>query len=259
MDIQKKIKCIVGCTFSSIIILIVCSIVYLGCNKNSNPVINSLTLIGSYAGAITTLAAAYIASLLYVDWRLQTKYAVQLKNINNAALMISELTPYFKKIRADYNNFLFLNDRFQYITKKKNSIDTNLKFTTPDVNMLNNFISNLKKTLTSMSIYSIQDESDMLHEEISRFDESLKAWLNEFNFINNNFGDLNSIENTPLSDKDITNYAYNFCNCNSMFYYENIDKLGDNYNIYSHNEINIYYDLIGIGVAIESFINSIEK
>lgn len=258
-DIQKKVKCVIGLTIALIIILVVCSVIYLGCNKDSNPIVNSLTLIGGYAGAITTLAAAYIASLLYVDWRLQTKYAVQLQNINNAALMILELMPYFKKIRADYNNFLFLNDRFQYITKKKNSIDTNLKFTTPDADMLNNIISNLKQTLTSMSIYSIQDESDMLHEEISRFDESLKAWLNEFKFINNNFGNLNSIKNMPLSHEDITNFAYNFCDCNSMFYYENIDALGNQYNIYSQNEINIYYDLMGIGAAIESFINSIEK
>lgn len=258
-SIQKKIKCIIACTIALIIFLIVSSIIYLGCNKDSTPVMSSLSLIGNYVGAITTLIAAYIASLLYVDWRLQTKYEVQLKNINTTALKISELMPYLKKIRADYNNYLFLDDRFQYITKKKNNINTDLKFTIPDSDMLNNIISNLKQTLTSMSIYSIQNETDTLDNEISKFEESLQAWLDEFKFINRNFCDLNSINNIPLNPGDIENYAYDFCNCNSTFYDKNMNELGDKYNIYSHNEINIYYDLMGIGVGIESFINSIEK
>lgn len=79
-DIQKKVKCVIGLTVALIIILVVLSIVYLGCDKNSNPVINSLTLIGSYAGAITTLAAAYIASLLFNDWRDEAKYKLIIQN-----------------------------------------------------------------------------------------------------------------------------------------------------------------------------------
>ncbi|MFC6053866.1 hypothetical protein A6M14_09715 [Acinetobacter sp. Ac_877] len=259
MNIQKKIKCIIACTIALIIVLIISSIIYLGCSKDSSPVINSLTLIGGYVGAITTLAAAYIASLLYVDWRSQIKYSVQLQNLNNAALIISELMPYFKKIRGNYDNYLFLNDRFQYITNKKTTINTNLKLTTPDLSMLNNIISNLEQTLTSMSIYSIQGENGMLHDEISRFGISLQAWLDGFKFINDNFNNLESIKKIPLTHNNIKDYADNFCDCNSVFYYENIDELGNAYNIYSHNEINIYYDLMGIGAAIESFINSIEK
>lgn len=77
VDIQQKIKCIVGCAFALIIILIVCSVIYLGCNNDSNPIVNSLTLIGSYVGAIATLAAAYIASLLFNDWKSVSRFDIK--------------------------------------------------------------------------------------------------------------------------------------------------------------------------------------
>ena len=72
-DIQEKIKSVLGCAIALILTLIVSSIIYLGCNEGDGAIINSLSLIRNYIGAITTLTAAYIASLLFNDWRDQVK------------------------------------------------------------------------------------------------------------------------------------------------------------------------------------------
>ncbi len=67
-----------------ILTLIVSSIIYLGCNESDGAIINSLSFIGNYVGAITTLIAAYIASLLYNDWRkpiILEKISIEQKDI----------------------------------------------------------------------------------------------------------------------------------------------------------------------------------
>lgn len=69
--ITSKAGNIICISIAFTIISAVGSIIYLGCQKNPTPILSSLTLIGSFIGAFATLIAAYIASLLFNDWRKQ--------------------------------------------------------------------------------------------------------------------------------------------------------------------------------------------
>lgn len=155
-DIQEKIKCVVGCVFSLIVILIVCSIVYLGCNKNSNPIINSLTLIGSYVGAIATLAAAYIASLLFNDWR------VQHDKIIEKELLV--------KIINDYENFHYeyceIFDPNSTLTPEY--VESNLDRILIQLQMLSNKIRLIHRAYNNYNLFvgnpTIEEKNEIFYE-----------------------------------------------------------------------------------------------
>lgn len=142
MDIQEKIKCIIGCAVALIIILIVLSIVYLGCNKNSSPIINSLTLIGSYIGAITTLAAAYIASLLFNHWRDQEAFCRKQKMHDEAIDIILKSTKRLSNLNS-------------HIDMLKQTLAT--KKLTPEED------ARLSKELSKETRNTIKDVQDLTH------------------------------------------------------------------------------------------------
>lgn len=73
MEIQKTIKSVLLQTVALSIVLIVIGIVVLSCSGDDKPVMNAISIYGSYFGGITTLVAAYIASKLFNDWKKQEK------------------------------------------------------------------------------------------------------------------------------------------------------------------------------------------
>jgi len=55
----------------------------------------------SFLSALSTLGAAYIASSLYTDWKKQTKYSAQLKNISSIAVKFNKIPTIIKAIHSD--------------------------------------------------------------------------------------------------------------------------------------------------------------
>ena len=68
-DIKNDVKKAIYFVFAIILILIVLTTLVFGCSGDLTPIKSALSLMGNYVGGITTLAAAYIASLLFNDWR----------------------------------------------------------------------------------------------------------------------------------------------------------------------------------------------
>lgn len=211
--------------------------------------------VGFFSG-VTTLAAAYIASCLYTDWRVQTKYSEQLKNISNIAVKFRKIPSIINNIRSDENNALFLSDCFKYITKKKNSLDEGLCFNIPDFDNINNIIDELTEALTPLSVYSLGGHEDNINAQIYRLKESLNVWILGFNQIKNDFNESNI---SKINIDDPIDYIYLFCDRSSAFYTLNASELGENYSIYNHNEIDIYHDQIAVSVAIGEFLSNIDK
>ncbi|OTG85514.1 hypothetical protein B9T31_12035 [Acinetobacter sp. ANC 4558] len=69
ISIKKKVSQVITTAIGWILLLIISATLYFKSIGNSGPLVAALSLVGNYAGAIATLAAAYIASLLFNDWR----------------------------------------------------------------------------------------------------------------------------------------------------------------------------------------------
>lgn len=69
MPLTKKVSTAISVAIAVSIIIIVFLIIFFGCLKRPDPIYDSFYILGSYFGGISTLAAAYIASKLFNDWK----------------------------------------------------------------------------------------------------------------------------------------------------------------------------------------------
>jgi len=216
----------------------------------------ALSTTSSFFGGITTLVAAYIASSLYTDWKAQTKYAEQLKNISNIAVKFKKIPSIIETIRSDKSNADFLSDRYNYVTGKKKHIDESLEFKIPSFDVITNLIDELEEALILVKVYSFSTDNNELDSRILDFKHSLKVWMSGFHKLKNDF---NTSKISNLDFTNIIDYVYLFCDSNSEFYKVNFTDLGVNYSIYNHNEIDIFHDQIAVSIAIGEFLEKLEK
>lgn len=102
--ITSKASNIICLSIAITIISAVGSIIYLGCQKNPTPILSSLTLIGSFIGAFATLIAAYIASLLFNDWRIEKNYELESSLLKDTLLDLKPIFIEIHQIRSDSQN-----------------------------------------------------------------------------------------------------------------------------------------------------------
>ncbi|MFN3074879.1 hypothetical protein ACK1JC_14885 [Acinetobacter sp. TY2] len=210
----------------------------------------------SFLSVLSTLGAAYIGSSLYTDWKKQTKYSEQLKNISSIIIKFHKIPTIIKGIRSDQGNAIVLNDRYKYITGLNNKIDETLEFNIPDFNIITNLIEELQEALILIKVYSFSTNDNELTETINQFKHSLSVWMDIFHKIKNDF------ETPKISNLNIQqpiDYIYIFCDANSEFYYLNITDLGLKYSIYNHNEIDIFHDQMAVLIAVGEFLERLEK
>lgn len=72
-SIKKDVISVIGFAIALIVIVTIMTIIVLGCEGDKAPIKTSITIMSNYIGAIATFSAAYIASLLFTDWRQQEK------------------------------------------------------------------------------------------------------------------------------------------------------------------------------------------
>ena len=216
----------------------------------------SLSTTSSFFGGITTLVAAYIASSLYTDWKAQTKYTEQLKNISKIAVKFEKIPSIIKSIRSDKSNAVVLSDRYNYVTGKKRTIDQSLEFKIPSFDEITNILDELEEVLILVKVYSFATDNEEISSKLALLKNSLNIWMHGFNKIKNDF-EVNRISRSEI--KNPIDYAYLFCDSNSEFYRLNIDDLGENYHIYNHNEIDIFHDQMDVFMAISEFLEKLEK
>lgn len=210
----------------------------------------------SFLSVLSTLGAAYIASSLYIDWKKQTKYSEQLKNISSIAVKFNLIPNIIRDIRSNRSNAIVLNDRYNYIIGKNNKINKSLEFNIPDFSVITNIIKELEEVLIQIKVYSFSTNDDELDETINRFKSSFKVWVDSFYKIKNDF-ETSSISNANAQQP--IDYIYMFCDANSEFYYLNEADLGLKYSIYNHNEIDIFHDQMAVFIAIGGFLENLEK
>ncbi len=210
----------------------------------------------SFLSVLSTLGAAYIASSLYTDWKKQTKYSEQLKNISSIAVKFNKIPTIIRGIRSDRNNAIVLNDRYNYIIGKNNKIDKSLEFNIPDFSVITDIIKELEEALILIKIYSFSTNDYELGETINQLKYSLNVWIDSFYKIKNDF-ETSSLSN--LNIQQPIDYIHMFCDINSEFYYLNKTDLGLKYSIYNHNEIDIFHDQMAVFQAVGGFLENLEK
>lgn len=210
----------------------------------------------SFLSALSTLGAAYIASSLYTDWKKQTKYSAQLKNISSIAVKFNKIPTIIKAIHSDWSNAVVLNDRYNYIIGKNNRIDKSLEFNIPDFSVITDIIKELEEALILIKVYSLSANDYELDETINHFKYSLNVWIDSFHKIKNDFKTSNL---SNLSTQKPIDYIYMFFDANSEFYYLNKTDLGLKYSIYNHKEIDIFHDQMAVFQAVGGFLKNLEK
>lgn len=112
INIQEKIRNVIRYVIVLISTLIVLSIIYLGSNTVEDPIQKSLSLIGNYVGAIATLAAAYIASLLFNDWKDEKKYELEHNLLTRILAETQPINVELLRIRSNANNLKDIDTKF---------------------------------------------------------------------------------------------------------------------------------------------------
>lgn len=212
----------------------------------------ALNTTGSYFGGVATLVAAYIASMIYVDWKKQTKYPYELKNISSMIIKVKKLTSQIINIRANNNNALFLTDYFEYIVNKKDSPTYTYTFDIPDFTEIKNTLNDLDELSVLLSVYSSSKEDMEFSDLVYALSTSLGIWMDDYSKLKN------ILTTSFVKDTNQTNYYLDiFCNCCSSFYEMNIHALGE-YGIYNHNELDIFYDQMAVLVSLTDYLKEID-
>ena len=139
MDIRKNICQTLLITIALSIITIVISGIVLGCNGDNEPIYKAISLYGDYFGGIATIVAAYIASLLFNDWRDPANYTTTKEQVLEAMGILSQVRFQLNFMHDNLqtlkrtNEFLILNeDLLNYsdneIQRKFFEIVKNIKF-----------------------------------------------------------------------------------------------------------------------------------
>lgn len=170
-DVKSKVHNIIAATIAITLIIAVFSIIYLGCQKNPTPILTTLTLIGSFVGAGATLVAAYVASLLYSDWRkpmILEKISIEQKdiylltrkmkrNIDTLLLFLRTQSPspltglnngdeFSLKYQHSVNNILDdLDDLCGLVTRYKSHINPKFKNSKIHLDKINTYMDSIVK------------------------------------------------------------------------------------------------------------------
>lgn len=112
-EIKKDVMQVIYIAFAITSILIVVAILFFGCSGNSEPIKSAFSLMGNYVGGITTLAAAYIASLLFNNWREQHNKQVDSDFIMKLYDCLFEMRTY------SINTVGFMRDYLSKVDKHK--------------------------------------------------------------------------------------------------------------------------------------------
>ncbi len=160
-NIQEKIKSVIGYAIALILTLIVSSIIYLGCNESDGAIINSLSLIGNYVGAITTLTAAYIASFLFNDWRVQHNKSILSPLAQDVVRTVIDSKVESRFIGSSIKNFNKVkfnegkvnNDLINRITKIEKIIEISINKMEYFHALLDNNAEDEKDFLASMALF----------------------------------------------------------------------------------------------------------
>lgn len=151
MNIYKSVKNSIICSIAITLILILISSIFLWLNNDSNPIKNGFTLIGNYFSGITTLTAAYIASLLFNDWRNPHKatfYTNECKSIINC----------YKDLLSSKRKLSILEQQVMEIIYSDNGL-----------NKLNpNILSPEKKIKLNTFNNEIKKETEYLFEQLTK-------------------------------------------------------------------------------------------
>lgn len=171
MDIRKSIYNTLWITTAlSVTIIVVCAIVS-GCNGEQKPIFNAITLYGSYFGGIATLAAAYIASLLFNKWQDQHN-----KNIESNLILkiVESFNSFDEKLSYFYGPISNSYDREQIeapdpIFEKLNNNKFEILF---DLQM------SFLKAIDSIEKYSIVEGNyEIVHEDLKKYKSDFRCFL----------------------------------------------------------------------------------
>lgn len=151
MHIYKSVKKSILCSLTLTSILILLFSIFLWLYNDENPIKNGFTLMGSYFSGITTLTAAYIASLLFNDWRNPHKanfYTNECKSIINC----------YKELLSIKRNLSILEKQTMEIIYSDNGL----------AKINPSFLSSEKKLKLQTLNIKIKNETELLFEELTK-------------------------------------------------------------------------------------------
>lgn len=209
-------------------------------------IVSSLTIVGSFFGGISTLIAAYIAFLLYAEWRTETDYNHQLQLFSKLIDVTFNLLEEIKNLRCQ-KEILELLVR-TYMVKNNNNISEVDKITQINEEISSRNIIDLAKT------YHLTHEITKLVKNIDLFDKKAETLTLSSAFIKLR----NNVETFQLIYSQLTSNIYEYNGnkndlewiqkafyCNNLFYAMrdifNIEGIVDIENILS-NELDDSFD-----------------
>lgn len=156
MNIYKSVQKSIFFSLVLTISLILTFTLFLWLNNYKNPIMSSFTLMGNYFGGLTTLTAAYIASLLFNDWRNPHKatfYTNECKTIINC----------YKDLLSSKRKLSILEKQVIDVIYSDNGLDK--------LNV--NFLSAEKKLKLKTLNNEIKKETEVLFENLTKMSSEI--------------------------------------------------------------------------------------
>lgn len=155
------------CVFITIILF--GFIYYLLSKDQSNSVIkDSLSLIAGFFGGISTLAAAYVATFLFNDWRDEKNYDLENSLLTNILIDLKPIYVELHKIRSDSNNLKKIDDfliiKTDYLERERIDIYKSIISLFPNIKIY----SEIKKDDTLINLYHSFDKHCFIMDDFYR-------------------------------------------------------------------------------------------
>ena len=163
---------IIASLFVVMIFLIALTFILFHYQSSPTALKDSWSTVGSFFGGIATLTAAYVASLLFNDWRFEKDHETKSIYLNNAIQKLSEIHSSLIESRSNANNLLKINNCLILNTDYLNQMSINHKKTLTLLHADLTVVSKLFDKHTLMDKYFIYEKFinvfDIFNELLSK-------------------------------------------------------------------------------------------
>lgn len=119
---------------------------------------DSLSLVASFFGGVSTLAAAYVATFLFNDWRDEKNYDLENSLLTNILIDLKPIYVELHKIRSDSNNLKKINKyliiKTDYLERERIDMFKSIISLFPNIKIY----SEIKKDDTLINLYNSFDK-----------------------------------------------------------------------------------------------------
>jgi hypothetical protein len=167
---------------------------------SSSIIKDSLSLIAGFFGGISTLAAAYVATFLFNDWRDEKNYDLENSLLTNILIDLKPIYIELHKIRSDSNNLKKIDDfliiKTDYLERERIDMFKSIISLYPNIKIY----SEIKKDDTLINLYHSFDKYCFVMDDFYR-----ELFLTKYR----RYYDLTQEENSTIRGKISSSQNFN--------------------------------------------------